>query len=78
MGNLELLGTVSERLEKVHDRMDGVSGDLLRLILEIKKELTRIGNNSMSLEESSGKKRGRPSKTKEIEPSPARNRSTPE
>lgn len=66
VGNMELLGTVEERLTKVHDRMNGVSGDLLRLMTEVKRELSRIGLGAVSTVGNATKKRGRPAKGSDL------------
>ncbi len=64
LGNLELLSQIENRLRAVHDRMDGLSGDLYRLMLEVKRELAKLSSHkSASGGGQSGKKRGRPSKT---------------
>ena len=64
LGNIELLGTVEERLSNVHDRMNGLSGDVLKLMTEVRKELSRIGSTGTADPDSQGKKRGRPPKAK--------------
>lgn len=64
LGNLELLSQIEERLRTVHDRMNGLSGDLYRVMLEVKRELTKLtSHSSLGATGKAGKKRGRPPKT---------------
>lgn len=63
IGNVELLGAVEERLRSVQERMNGLSGEVLRVMLDVKRELARLGSStSPAADKSSGKKRGRPAK----------------
>lgn len=64
LGDLQVLSQVEERLRSVHDRMDGLSGDIYRLMLEVKREFAKLTTHSnLGSTEKTGKKRGRPPKT---------------
>jgi len=63
IGNVELIGTVEERLRNVHERMNGLSGEVLRVLLDVKRELARLGGStSQARSKANAKKRGRPAK----------------
>lgn len=64
VGNVEILEAVSERLRVVHDRMNGFSGDMYRLLSEVKRELGKItSGTNLGVSDKASKKRGRPPKS---------------
>ncbi len=65
LGNIEVLDGVSDRLTKVSDQMQGMAGEVQKVLVEMKKELSRLnfGNMIRSDVESTEKgRRGRPPK----------------
>ena len=66
LGNVEVIEAVGERLRIVHDRMNGFSGDMYRLLSEVKREIGKItGTKNFGNSDDVQKKRGRPSKNTE-------------
>lgn len=66
LGNVEVLDRVSDRLTKVSDQMQGMAGEVQKVLVEMKKELSRLnfGNVLRSDAESTEKgRRGRPPKS---------------
>lgn len=75
LGNVELLDDVESRLSRVNERMDGISGEVLRVMQEVRKELSRLNFGSTGGAfgaNETGKKRGRPAKSTRDESSRAR------
>ena len=63
IGNIELIGAVEERLRIVQERMNGLSGEVLRVMMDVKRELSRLGRTTnTSVPKGTSKKRGRPAK----------------
>ena len=65
LGNIEVLDGVSDRLTKVSDQMQGMAGEVQKVLVEMRKELSRLnfGNMMRSDVESTEKgRRGRPPK----------------
>lgn len=72
LGNVELLDDVESRLSRVNERMDGVVGEVLRVMQDVRKELARLNFGSSDGAfgaNGSPKKRGRPAKSSRDEPS---------
>jgi hypothetical protein len=72
LGNVELLDDVESRLSRVSERMDGVTGDVLRVMQDVRKELSRLNFGSTDGafgEKTTAKKRGRPAKSSRDEAS---------
>ena len=72
LGNVELLDDVESRLSRVNERMDGVTGDVLRVMQDVRKELARLnfGSTDGAFGTSTTvKKRGRPAKSSRDESS---------
>lgn len=66
LGNVELLDDVESRLSRVNERMDGISGEVLRVMQEVRKELSRLNFGSTGgafSANANSKKRGRPAKS---------------
>lgn len=66
LGNVELLDDVEARLSRVNERMDGFAGEVLRVMQDVRRELSRLNFGSAVgnvTGEVAGKKRGRPPKT---------------
>ncbi len=66
LGNVELLEDVEARLSRVNERMDGFAGEVLRVMQDVRRELSRLnfGSTVGNLTgDDVGKKRGRPPKT---------------
>lgn len=73
LGNIELLGEVEERLGQVNERMDGLAGEMVKVMHELRKELSRLNptsGNSPKPTSTQSKKRGRPPKATDKENSP--------
>ena len=47
LGNIEVLDRVSDRLTKVSDQMQGMAGEVQKVLLEMKKELSRLNFGNM-------------------------------
>lgn len=79
LGNVEILDHVESRLSRVNERMDGFAGEVLRVIQEVRKELSRLtfGSSLAGLSgDSIARKRGRPSKSVSAETSNPRSTAT--
>ena len=66
LGNIEVLDRVSDRLTKVNDQMQGMAGEVQKVLVDMRKELSRL--NFGSLLRSDGEtteksRRGRPPKS---------------
>ena len=65
LGNIEVLDRVSDRLTKVSDQMQGMAGEVQKVLVEMKKELSRLNfGNTLRSEAGPAEKsrRGRPPK----------------
>lgn len=70
LGNMELLGEVEDRLAQVSQRMDGLAGEMVKVMGELRRELSRMSPSPGTVPPT-GKKRGRPPKGAERNPPPA-------
>lgn len=66
LGNVELLDDIESRLSRVNERMEGFSGEVLRVMQEVRRELSRLNFTSavgaFGANENA-KRRGRPAKS---------------
>ena len=79
LGNIEVLDRVSERLTKVSDQMQGMAGEVQKVLVEMKKELSRLNFGSMlrtDAEPTEKGRRGRPPKSSQEQASKARTSGT--
>ncbi len=66
LGNIEVLDSVNDRLSKVSDQMQGMAGEVQKVLVELKKELSRLNFGSIlrcDSEASEKGRRGRPPKS---------------
>ena len=79
LGNIEVLDNVSDRLTKVSDQMQGMAGEVQKVLVEMKKELSRLNFGSMlrsDTEPTEKGRRGRPPKSSQEQASKARTSGT--
>ena len=66
LGNIEVLDRVSDRLTKVSDQMQGMAGEVQKVLVEMKKELSRLNFGSVlrnDVATTEKGRRGRPPKS---------------
>ena len=79
LGNIAVLDRVCDRLTKVSDQMQGMAGEVQKVLVEMKKELSRLNFGSMlrsDTEPTVKGRRGRPPKSSHEEGLKARTSGT--
>jgi hypothetical protein len=66
LGNIEVLDRVGDRLARVSDQMQGMAGEVQKVLMEMKRELSRLNFGSLvrsDLDLTEKGRRGRPPKS---------------